>query len=374
MENKGQKTEEWADFWKGSSPESEIQMWDFFGLRPWILKYTPRYGKVCEAGCGLGRYVFYLNKLGIDIDGLDFEQRTIEGLHAWKKKNGFEKVSFIHGDVTKLPYENDFLSSYISLGVIEHFIDGPNVPLKEAYRVLQPGGIAIITTPSVSWYLFYRDHLKRGIKNLIKRIIGEKIIKPAFFQYWYRPKKLRKFIEDSGFYVTRSEGADMLYSFIEANNFKVAHWTGKSLPIRISNKFEGSILSALGAQSVSISIKLAEKMCCFFCGKLKAAPISLKFYDVPVCDVCSKNELALYYRKGVKVKYHAPYQVFPLIKPQTEEVCEICGEKYVSDKIFEDFGFTKYICPEHLQEAICNIRLSNTAIQPVFRLRKKLKR
>lgn len=46
MESKGQKIDEWANLWKGLTPESEIQMWDYYGLRPWILKYTPRFGKV----------------------------------------------------------------------------------------------------------------------------------------------------------------------------------------------------------------------------------------------------------------------------------------------------------------------------------------
>ena len=191
MEDKGQDTEKWADFWEGHTPESEILMWDFFGLRPWILKYTPRYGKVCEAGCGLGRYVFYLNKLGIDIEGLDFEQETIDFLNIWKTQNGFEKIPFIQGDVTKLPYKDGSLSGYISLGVVEHFIEGPHLPLSEGYRVLRPGGIAIISTPSVSWYIIYRDYIKKGLKNLIKTLIGRKIIKPMFFQYWYRPKNLK---------------------------------------------------------------------------------------------------------------------------------------------------------------------------------------
>ena len=316
MENKGQNIEKWYDFWKGSTPESEIRMWDFFGLRSWILKYTPRYGKVCEAGCGMGRYVFYLNRLGIDIDGLDFEQGTIDGLNAWKKKNDFGQISFLQGDVTKLPYETGSLSGYISLGVVEHFIEGPHVPLKEAFRVLRPGGIAIITTPSVSWYLFYRDHIKKGIKNFIKTIIGRKIVKPSFFQYWYRPVKLRKFVEESGLIISRAEGADLLYSFIEANNFMVGHWTERSLPIKIANTFEGSMFSALGAQSVTVSIKLAEQMHCFLCGKLNATPASLKIYDVPVCDLCQKDDLSEFYRKGLKVKFHAHYKVFPAIKDQ----------------------------------------------------------
>ncbi len=375
MENKGQNTEEWSKFWDGKTPEYEIQMWDYYGLRSWILKYTSRFGKVCEAGCGLGRYVFYLNKLGIDIEGLDFEQRMIDLLNEWKRKNDYEQVSFIHGDVTKLPYYSDSISCYISLGVVEHFIDGPHVALKEAYRVLRPGGIAIITTPSVSWHVFYRKYIKNRVKNIIKTIIDREISKPAFFQYWYSPQKLKKFVEESNLYVSRAQGADLLYSFIEAQKYKIDHWHEKSLPIIMSNKYEGSLLSNLGAQSITISIKLEEIMYCFLCGELNAKKTSLVNYDVPICDVCvlHKYELAGYYRKGEKVKYHAPYKVFPPIKPHIEKTCEICGEKFISDKIFEDLGFTKNICPEDIQKPANNIKLANTSIQPIIRRRKPLR-
>jgi ubiquinone/menaquinone biosynthesis C-methylase UbiE len=124
--SKGQKVETWSSFWENLSPESEIQMWDYYGLRPWILKFTPRYGKVCEAGCGLSRYVFYLNKLGVDIEGLDFEEKVIDYLNNWKTNSGFCEIAFIKGDVTNLPHEDNYLSGYISLCVVEHFIEGPH--------------------------------------------------------------------------------------------------------------------------------------------------------------------------------------------------------------------------------------------------------
>ncbi len=64
----GQKEKTWDKWWKDTTAEAEIHKWDFFGLRPWILKYAPRNGKVLEAGCGLGRWNFYLSELGIDIE------------------------------------------------------------------------------------------------------------------------------------------------------------------------------------------------------------------------------------------------------------------------------------------------------------------
>ena len=76
----GQNTNAWNDEWKELTPESEIRMWDFYGLRQWILKYAPRYGVTVEAGCGLGRYVFYLSQLGFYITGVDFSEPTIHYL------------------------------------------------------------------------------------------------------------------------------------------------------------------------------------------------------------------------------------------------------------------------------------------------------
>lgn len=373
MESKGQKTEEWSNFWDGLTPESEIQMWDYYGLRPWILKYTPRFGKVLEAGCGLGRYNFYLSKLGIDIEGLDFEKKTIEFLNDWKIKNGFEDCNFIEGDVTDLPYDDNSLSGYISLGVVEHFIEGPQKPIAEARRVLRPGGISIITTPSISWYIFYRDYLKKGLKNLIKKLIGRKIVKPEFFQYWYRPSKLKSFVEDSGLYISRAEGADLLYSFIEAADFKIDNWTEKSLPIKIANKFENTFLSNFGAQSVTISIKLAEKMHCFLCDELNVDKSSLESFDVPICNKCSQSKIAEYYLKGREVEYHSNYKVFPPLKTPTQQKCDFCGNLYNSDKLFEDFGFNKNVCSVCLVMKKNNLKLSNENISAIFRKRKKIK-
>src|SRR5438445_6400131 len=135
----------WDEFWQGITPEAEIKMWDFYGGRPWILKHTPRHGKVLEAGCGLGRYVFYLSHLGIDIEGLDFHKPTIEAVRQWAARHACT-CEFRLGDITSLPYDSDSLSGYLSFGVIEHFREGPSAALVEAHRVLRPGGVAIIST------------------------------------------------------------------------------------------------------------------------------------------------------------------------------------------------------------------------------------
>ena len=132
--NLGQEKTIWSEWWKVLKPEDEIRMWDYYGGRQWITKYVPRFGKVLEAGCGLGRYVFYLSSFDIDIEGLDFSKHTIDFVSEWQKSKGFN-CRFIDGDVCDLPYENNSLSGYISLGVIEHFQEGPQKALNEANKI-----------------------------------------------------------------------------------------------------------------------------------------------------------------------------------------------------------------------------------------------
>jgi len=367
-ENKGQKTEAWSDFWDGLTPESEIRMGDYYGLRPWILKYTPRSGKVCEAGCGLGRYNFYLSRLGIDIVGLDFEKKTIDYLNKWKLKNGFEETSFIEGDVTNLPFKNNSLSGYISLGVVEHFVEGPQKPIKEAFRILRPGGISIITTPAPSWSKFYFK-LKSNVKNVIKKLLFKKISAKQFFQYEYNLWQLKKHVQKQGFYISRYAGADLLYTFTELGHNTDRYIKQESSGYKISHLLENSWLSFLGAQSIVIAIKADDLMHCFFCGMKTAKLDSLKKYDVPACDHCETSSNITFYKKGNKVSFHEKYLITPPLKPIEKKVCDLCKIDYLTDSIFEDFGFDKNICPACLGKKNINIQLSNTSIQPIWRSR-----
>ncbi len=367
MKNKGQDKSTWTSTWNQTTPENEIRMWDFYGGRQWISKYVPRFGKTIEAGCGLGRYVFYFSRMGIDIEGVDFSEPAINFLNEWKRNKKFN-VNFKVGDVTKLPYNDENLRGYISLGVVEHFVEGPHKPIAEAYRVLEPGGIAIITTPSVSWNVFLRN-IKIKSKDIIKKIIRYKFPPREFFQYEYRPKKLKKFVEESGLIVTAYDGADLLYPFTEIGNYKGENITPGSFAYWFANKFENTILSKIGAQSITISVKLAERMYCFLCGEKKATPNSLKRFTIPLCNRCQNKELSNYYMKGVRPRYAAPYIINPPLKKPTKEICEFSAKEYLTDELFEDYGFTRKVSPEMLQIPDINMKLCNENIQPIWRKR-----
>ncbi len=363
----GQDENIWTSEWDDLTPVSEIQMWDYFGLRQWISKFTPRYGKTVEAGCGLGRYVLYFSRMGIDIEGVDFSGPIVDIMNRWSQENSFD-AKFIKGNVLNLDYPDNSVSGYISLGVVEHFIEGPQKALEEAYRILRPGGVAIITTPNKSFNILFRD-AKSAVKSIIKKIILYKKQDTPFFQYWYRPAKLSRYVRDAGFDVRTGRGADLQFVFCEIGNYTDRLIKEGTFGYRFSNKYENSFPASFGAQSLTISVKRAPEMHCFICGGLKAGEESLKTYAVPVCSDCEKTELSQYYKITYPTKYGGPYKINPSILASESRICDFCGTGYNTDPIFEDYGFSRNVCNDCLKENKINIKLCCESIKPVWRKR-----
>jgi SAM-dependent methyltransferase len=350
----------WDAFWTETTPEMEIQMRDFYGGRQWILKHTPRVGKVVEAGCGLARYVFYLSRLGIDIDGIDFHEDSVERARTWARDNGFD-CEFNVADVLQLPYESDSVSGYLSFGVVEHFIEGPEKAIREAHRVLRPGGIAVITTPSVSFSQVYL-RLASRMKGLVKSAIGMPGKKSEFFQYWYTPGRLASFVQDSGLKVVLSGGGDFLYSAWELGLLP-----RDNLFFRMLTRCEDGFLSRFGAQSFTVSVKEGPLMFCFLCGEKSVERERLSRFYLPICRNCEESPLAEHYRHARKPRFNDAWQYETELLPRTRRTCNYCRSGFWTDEVFEDFGFSVPVCGECLRRPELNLELSNRFLKPLWR-------
>jgi len=365
MTSGGEET--WDSRWSTLTPESEIRMWDFFGLRHWFLKFTPRHGTVLDAGCGLGRYVFYLNELGIDGVGIDLSDKAMARIHEYQQK-GKLKGTFCRGSVESLPFPDNILSGYLSGGVMEHFIEGPQQVLSEAFRVLRPGGIAIISTPSLSFsqmLLQTRTRMKRKITKILNRMRGVPISRPRFFQYWYTPQILKNFVQNAGFRVVLARGADILYSFYELGYIpKRDNLLNKTI-----SKLENTFVANAGAQSITISYKPAREMYCFLCGKLKVRDYGKMKTAVPICDECMGASNVKYYVRNERPQLRYTYIMNPRFETDEQATCAYCQRTYIVDKIFEHHGFAQKVCPACLRIPRINVELSNEYVQPLWRER-----
>ncbi len=111
----------------------------YIAAQPWIS------GKLLEVGCGEGRGVDTLLPLADSYLGLDKIQEVIHEL-----KVRFPKVEFQQAVIPPFKgiADNSF-DTIVSFQVIEH-IPNDRLFLEEIYRVLKPGGKAVISTPNIN--------------------------------------------------------------------------------------------------------------------------------------------------------------------------------------------------------------------------------
>ena len=358
----------WDAFWEDLSPESEIRMWDFYGGRPWILKHVPRHGKTVEAGCGLGRYVFLLNELGIDVEGTDSNESVVAEASRWGRATG-RNCRFDVCDVRSMPYGDGELAGYVSLGVVEHFVEGPQEALREAARVLRPGGVAIVSTPSVSFAQVLM-RLVGGAKNLAKRCLGRQVEPRPFFQYWYSPRRLARFVRDAGLEVVLSGGCDLTYAAHElVSEATKAHFERTRL-FRLAQGLERWPIRNVGAQAFAIAVKSAETMHCFLCGELAVGRDEWKGSYVPICDACRGLDVARYYARRVAPRFHANWAVPSGPFAGNEVTCDACGSLFAPDPVFEwHHGFARPLCRRCLARPDVNLVASNEMVMRIWRPR-----
>ena len=124
--------------------------------------------KILDVGCGTGAVLQDLKKNGYDVFGIDSSDQAI--FYCIQKGLNVKK-----GDATNLGYEKDTFDAVMLLDVIEHLEDDKSA-VAEAYKVLKPGGIAIITVPAHKFLWSYHDvslhHKRRYNKKQLMSLFG----------------------------------------------------------------------------------------------------------------------------------------------------------------------------------------------------------
>ena len=159
---------------------------------------------VLDAGAGTG-----FTTEGI-VEHVDAERVTMldqspHQLRHAERKPVLARVRKLLGDAEALPLETDRFDRYVSAGSIEYW-PAPERGIAEAYRVLKPGGIALVAGPvppgdrvlralAELWMLFpteaqYRDWFERaGFVDIEVRTIAPD---------WYRDPRSRYAVAVSG--------------------------------------------------------------------------------------------------------------------------------------------------------------------------------
>jgi SAM-dependent methyltransferase len=187
-------SEVWDDEWSTYSPAAVREVMEYYRrfpvIYPTLLKHLPRDGEVIEAGSGLGHWVALLREAGVAARGVDLSAEALA-----RARRVFPDLIFQEGDVLALPFPEASLAGYVSFGVAEHFVEGPDGVLREAARVLRDGGAMVISVPWLS-----------PLRRLQR-------VRPAgpphgavFYQYFFTRREMIAAVESAGFTVTAVDG------------------------------------------------------------------------------------------------------------------------------------------------------------------------
>jgi len=104
-----------------------------------VIPFIPTDSVLVDLGCGDGNFMWHVRhriRTGLGIDN---------GITAPVE---MENISILPGNIDeKMPVEDDFADVLVSIALLEH-LTLPRVFIDEVYRILKPGGLLVMTTPS----------------------------------------------------------------------------------------------------------------------------------------------------------------------------------------------------------------------------------
>jgi SAM-dependent methyltransferase len=113
------------------------------GINSWEKRKVVR--RILDAGCGVGRDVIFFSEQGFDVYGIDISEENIKIANNWLQSKGLKGTVQV-GDVTLLPFDNEYFDVIVSYGVLDYMVPSDfKKAMKEISRVCAKNGYVYIT-------------------------------------------------------------------------------------------------------------------------------------------------------------------------------------------------------------------------------------
>jgi len=182
--------------------ENISRKWNKFRVRvsPSAEKFVKEQkGEILDLGCGSGRN--FVKVRGLKWAAVDFSEKMVEFAKVKAKKLKMN-IEIVQSESTKLPFENNSFDSVLCFAVI-HCIDTAakrKKTLKEIYRVLKPGGEALVTTWGTNAPRVKNKGKECYVPWTLKYMKG----KQMRYTYIYDSKEMEDLVKSVGFEIVSS--------------------------------------------------------------------------------------------------------------------------------------------------------------------------
>jgi len=188
-------------------------------------RVTDRPARILDVGCGTGANLLMLSRYGA-AEGVDISEDAL----AFCRERGLDHVK--QGAGEELPYEDNTFDLVTAFDVVEH-MDDDLAGLSEMFRVLRPGGHALIFVPTFMFLWGLQDDVSHHRRR-------------------YRLPELQRVLERAGFEIERSTYANITFFLPILLIRKLMRLTGlkadteNNINVSAMNGIFGALLGAEG--------------------------------------------------------------------------------------------------------------------------------
>ena len=166
--------------------DMEDRHWWFRSRRRviWALvhrAHLPESPRILDAGCGTGRNLVELARLG-PVEGIDNSPQAVE----FCQRRGLEGIHL--AGIEEMPFEDGRFDLLVATDVIEHLPDD-GAALDELHRVAAPGAKLVLTVPAYKWLWSRHDadwhHYRRYTRPRLRETVRAHGWEPTVGTYFY---------------------------------------------------------------------------------------------------------------------------------------------------------------------------------------------